>query len=263
MINLLFLSWIGGVMLSITSGMLGPFVIWRRMSCFGDALSHISLLGIVFALLLNINIFFSIIIITFISAISLISLENINNLNIEILLSIISHAALSLALILISFMPYINIDLMSYLFGDLLAINFFDLSIIGFQVLFVAFILTWKWKDLLLLIIHAEIAQVEGVNIKHTKLILMLITAFSIGISMKFFGSLIINALLIIPAATARRFSHSPEHMVIFSIFFGILSVTSGLALSAIYDTPAGPSVVVSSIFFFIFSMLKKENKNM
>ena len=75
---------------------------------------------------------------------------------------------------------------------------------------------------------------------------------------MKFVGALIITSLLIIPAAAARRFSRSPEQMAGFAVICGMLAVTGGMAFSAFYDTPAGPSVVLSATLLFMLSLLKK-----
>lgn len=73
----------------------------------------------------------------------------------------------------------------------------------------VVVLLAWQWRALLSLTISPELAQVDGINIQRTKMILMLLTALTIGVAMKFVGALIITSLLIIPAATARRFARS------------------------------------------------------
>ena len=80
----------------------------------------------------------------------------------------------------------------------------------------------------------------------------------TIGVAMKFVGALIITSLLIIPAATARRFAKTPEQMAGVAVIVGVLAVTGGLTFSAIYDTPAGPSVVLCAALMFILTMLKK-----
>ena len=71
-------------------------------------------------------------------------------------------------------------------------------------------------------------------------------------------GALIITSLLIIPAATARRFARTPEQMAGIAVIIGMIAVTGGLTFSAFYDTPAGPSVVLCAAVLFIFSMMKK-----
>lgn len=93
------------------------------------------------------------------------------------------------------------------------------------------------------------------------RLVLMLMVGLVIAISMKFVGALIITSLLIIPAATARRFSRIPEQMVLLASIFGCIAVIAGLALSWHYDTPAGPSVVVSGAAIFMLSQLKKSSQ--
>ncbi|VEH66106.1 high-affinity zinc uptake system membrane protein ZnuB [Rodentibacter pneumotropicus] len=98
----------------------------------------------------------------------------------------------------------------------------------------------------------------EGINIKKMRFILMILTALTIALSMKFVGALIITSLLIIPAATARRFAKTPESMVGFAVMISMLSIIGGLILSAFYDTAAGPSVVICSTFLFVLSLLKK-----
>ena len=99
----------------------------------------------------------------------------------------------------------------------------------------------------------------EGINVKRMRFILMILTALTIALSMKFVGALIITSLLIIPSATAKRFARTPESMVGIAVIVSMLSVSMGLTLSAYYDTAAGPSVVICSTFLFLCSLLKKE----
>ncbi|VFP79837.1 zinc ABC transporter permease subunit ZnuB [Candidatus Erwinia haradaeae] len=259
MIELLLPGWLTGIFLTIITGPLGSFIIWRRMSYFGDTLAHTSLLGVACGLLFNINPFYAVIIITLLLTLILVWLERYAELSIDTLLGILAHSSLSLGLVLVSLMSNIHIDLITYLFGDLLAITLSDLWMIIIGVLFILFILVWNWRQLLSLTVNAELAQIDGINIQRTKMILMLITALTIGISMKFIGALIITSLLIIPAATARRFARSPEQMAIFAIIIGILSITIGLSFSAFYNTPAGPSVVLGSAIIFILSIIKDQ----
>lgn len=106
--------------------------------------------------------------------------------------------------------------------------------------------------------INPELAQIEGLNVEKIRLILMLLTALTIALSMKFVGALIITSLLIIPSATARRFAQTPETMVLYAILFSLLAVSGGLLFSALKDSPAGPSVVVCAGLLFLLSLLKK-----
>ena len=169
-----------------------------------------------------------------------------------------AHSALSLGLVVVSLMSNIRVDLMAYLFGDLLAVTPDDLIAIAIGVVVVLGILLWQWRNLLAMTVSPDLAFVDGVKLQRVKLLLMLVTALTIGVAMKFVGALIITSLLIIPAATARRFARTPEQMAGVAVIVGMIAVTGGLTFSAFYDTPAGPSVVLSAAVLFIFSMMKK-----
>ena len=213
MIELLLPGWLGGVMLALAAGPLGSFVVWRKMSYFGDTLAHASLLGVAFGLLLNVNPYYAVILVTVCLALGLVWLERRPHLAIDTLLGIMAHSALSLGLVVVSLMSNVRVDLMAYLFGDLLAVTPSDLWAMAAGVIFVLAVMAWQWRALLSMTISPELAQVDGVNIQRTRLMLMLVTALTIGVAMKFVGALIITSLLIIPAATARRFARSPEMM--------------------------------------------------
>ncbi|CAK9884821.1 MAG: High-affinity zinc uptake system membrane protein ZnuB [Candidatus Erwinia impunctatus] len=257
MLELLFPGWIAGFLLALAAGPLGSFVVWRRMSYFGDTLAHASLLGVAFGLLFNINPFYAVIIVTLLLALMLVWLERRPFLAIDTLLGILAHSALSLGMVVVSLMSDVRIDLMAYLFGDLLAVTTGALLVIAIGVATVLLLLMWQWNPLLAITVSPELAQVDGINLQRARLMLMLITALTIGVAMKFVGALIITSLLIIPAATARPFARSPEQMAAMAVLVGILAVTGGLAFSALYDTPAGPSVVLAAAVMFVFSMLK------
>jgi len=100
--------------------------------------------------------------------------------------------------------------------------------------------------------IHEELARVEGISVERLRLALMLMFSLVIAVAMKIVGVLLITALLIIPAATARRLAHNPEHMTALAVVFGVVAVSGGLTLSWYLDTPAGPSVVVTAFLVFL-----------
>lgn len=258
MIELLLPSWLAGMLISCAAGPLGSFVVWRRMSYFGDTLAHASLLGVAFGLLLNVNPFYAVIVVTLLLAAGLVWLEKRPHLAIDTLLGIMAHSALSLGLVVVSLMSAIRIDLMAYLFGDLLSVMPTDLIFITAGVAAVVAILCWQWPNLLAMTISPELAFVDGVKLQRVKLLLMLVTALTIGVAMKFVGALIITSLLIIPAATARRFARTPEQMAGLATIVGMIAVTGGLTFSAFYDTPAGPSVVLCAALLFILSTTQK-----
>ncbi|MCT8662778.1 zinc ABC transporter permease subunit ZnuB [Glaesserella parasuis] len=259
MFEILFPAWLAGVFLTFITAPLGAFVVWRKMAYFGDTLSHSALLGVALGIFLQIDPYIAVILMTVILSLCLVWLEQHSTHSVDTLLGIIAHCSLSLGVITISLLDNVRVDLMSYLFGDLLAIGFNDVLFISIGVIGIATLLALYWKKLLAITVSPELAQIEGLNVARLRLLLMLLTALTIALSMKFVGALIITSLLIIPSATARRFAKTPETMVIYAIGLSILSVSGGLLLSALKDTPAGPSVVVCAGTLFLLSLIKKE----
>ena len=256
MFELIFPPLIAGIILSFITGPLGTFVVWRKMSYFGDTLSHSALLGIALGFLLNINPFFAVIFVTILLALGLVILSIQQKLAIDTLLGILAHSSLSLGVIVISLLHNIRVDLMGYLFGDLLSITMNDVYLIIVGAIIVGIILFFNWNNFLFITVNEELALSNGINILKTKLILTLVLALTIGLAMKFVGALIITSLLIIPAATARFYAKSPEKMAIFAIIVGILSISGGLMISAFYDTPTGPSIVITNAMLFSLSLV-------
>lgn len=259
MLDILFPAWLAGILLSLITAPLGAFVVWRKMAYFGDTLSHSALLGVALGIFLHINPYIAVILMTIVLALLLVWLEHRTSYSVDTVLGIIAHTALSLGVITIALLDNVRVDLMSYLFGDLLAIGYDDVWFIGIGVAIIAAILAFFWKQFLSITISPELAQIEGLNVARLRLLLMILTALTIALSMKFVGALIITSLLIIPSATARRFVRTPEAMVVIAILFSGLAVTGGLWLSSLKDTPAGPSVVVCSGIIFAVSLLRKE----
>lgn len=259
MFDILLPAWLAGVCLAFITAPLGAFVVWRKMAYFGDTLSHSALLGVALGIFLQIDPYIAVIVMTIILAILLVWLEQKTNYSVDTVLGIIAHTSLSLGVITISLLDNVRVDLMSYLFGDLLAINFSDVIFIGAGAILILSVLMIFWKRLLSITISPELAQIEGLNVARLRLLLMILTALTIALSMKFVGALIITSLLIIPSATARRFAKTSEKMVFIAILFSIIAVTGGLLLSGWKDTPAGPSVVICAGMLFLISLFKKE----
>ena len=249
---------LAGLAVVLIAGPLGVFIIWRRMAYFGDTLSHSAILGVALGFLLSININIGILVSTLLVAILLILAQRQKQVGSDTLLGILAHSALALGLVLISFVKGVRIDIEGWLFGDILSVSWDDLSIIAVGVGIVLIVLAMIWKPLLSLTVHEELARVEGVNVSLISAIYTLLIAVLVAIAMKIIGALLITSLLIIPAATARQFSRSPEQMAIFSIISGVLAVLLGLSASFLWDTPAGPSIVVAASGLFIISQVFK-----
>ncbi len=247
---------IAGMGVAIVAGPVGCFIVWRRMSYLGDTMAHSALLGVAFGIFLEVNLMLGVFVVSLTVAVLLFIFQRQKQLANDAVLGTLSHASLALGILLISLMVWVRIDLMGFLFGDILAVNLVDLYWIyggGFLILLT---LLWLWRPLLAITFDNELAQAEGVSVLRVQLVFMLLISAVIALSMKIIGILLVTSLIIIPAATARRFSATPEAMAVLAAIIGCLAVAGGLAGSMAFDTPSGPSIVVAAFVLFVFSAL-------
>ena len=246
-----------GIGIAFVAGPLGCFVVWRRLSYFGDTLAHSALLGVTIAYSLDFNIAVSIFFISSAIALILIQLQRKTNLPDDALLGLLAHSSLAVGLVVIGFLTFIRFDIMGLLFGDILAVNKKDLFIIWFGGALILIVLKLIWKPLFASTVNYELAEAEGLNPDKAKAIFTVLLAALIAISIKLVGVLLITGMLIIPTAMARNLSDNPKKMVVFSIIGGLLSVFIGLFSSLEFNTPSGPSIIAAALFLFIISLFK------
>ena len=230
---------------------------WRRLSYFGDTLSHSALLGVTMAYTLDLNIAISVFLISSIIALLLIQLQKRTNLPGDALLGLLAHSSLAVGLVVIGFLTFIRFDIMGLLFGDILAVTTDDLLVIWTGGSLILIVLKLIWKPLLASTVNYELAEAEGLNPDRAKAIFTILMAAVIAISIKMVGLLLITGMLIIPAAMARNISDSPQKMVLFSIIGGLLSVILGLYSSLEFNTSSGPSIIAAALILFILSLFK------
>lgn len=246
---------IAGIGIALVAGPLGCFVVWRRLSYFGDTLAHSAVLGVSLAVFLEINVMASVFFIAVMISVLLLFLQKRGGLASDALLGLLSHSAIALGLVAIAFMTWVRIDLQALLFGDILSVSKFDMAIIWIGGLVVLSSLVLIWRQLFAATVNEELARAEGMKPDRANLIFMVLMALIIAISMKIVGVLLITALLIIPAATARRIAINPEQMAFLSALIGVIAVVGGLFGSLQWDTPSGPSIVVMALVLFILTL--------
>ncbi len=245
---------LAGLGVALLAGPLGCFIVWQRMAYFGATLAHGALLGVALGIALDVAPTAGIIVACVGIAGLLLLLQRQRRLPSDTLLGLLAHAALAIGLVVLSFLETVRVDLVSYLFGDVLAVRPTDLYwIYGGGALALAALIV-VWRPLLAATVHEELAKAEGLNVTWARTVFILTIALTIAVAMKIVGILLIVSLLIIPAAAARRFARTPEQMAVIAAVVACLSVVAGLAASYIWDTPAGPSMVVAATCLFVLA---------
>lgn len=247
---------LAGIGVAVVAGPLGCFIVWRRLAYFGDTLSHAALLGVALALLFEVNFTIAVFAVSGVVSLALLLLQRRATLSSDSLLGLLSHSALALGLVVLAFMTWVRIDLMGILFGDILAVSTTDIAVIYGGGIAVLGLLSLIWNSLFASTVNRELAEAEGLHPERANIVFMLLMAGVIAIAMKIVGVLLITAMLIIPAATARRFASGPEHMAVLASVIGAAAVIAGLFGSLEWDTPSGPSIVVAAVLIFTISLL-------
>ncbi|WIV51515.1 metal ABC transporter permease [Marivivens sp. LCG002] len=241
---------LAGVGTALAAGLLGCFVVWRRMAYFGDATAHAAILGVALALGFSVSIFVGVAGIALLMALSIFALTG-KGYAVDTVLGVLAHGALATGLVAVSLIPGARINLDAYLFGDVLTVSKTDLAIIWGGALVVALVLWRHWSALLTSTLNPDLAYAAGLNPRREQLVLTLLLAAVVAVSIKVVGALLITALLVIPAATARGLSRTPERMAFIAAGLGAFAALGGLGVSLYLDTPVGPSIVVVAAAMF------------
>jgi len=245
-----------GIGLALITGPLGCFIIWRRLSYFGDTIAHSALLGVVIAYAMNFNLILAVFAVSCFIALSLLFLQKRTNLPDDALLGLLAHSVLAIGLVLLGILSFIRIDLMGLLFGDILSVNITDVLFVWIGGSIVLIVLILIWRPLFAATVNLELAKAEGLNADLANAIFTILIASVIAISIKIVGILLITGLLIIPAAASRNLSSTPIQMAIISSVIGLVSVVLGLQTSMIWNSSTGPTILAIALGVFILTLI-------
>jgi zinc transport system permease protein len=246
---------LAGVGLSLATGPLGAFVVWRRMAYFGDATAHAAILGVALALAFSMSVAVGTLVVAVAVALSVSALAGRGH-STDTTLGVMAHSALALGLVAISFVQGVRVDLTAFLFGDILTVGWDELGWIWSGSATVLAVLVWRWSGMLTATLNEELAASAGVDPHRERMILTLALAVVVALALKVVGALLIAAMLIVPAAAARGFAKTPEAMAVLAVGFGMLATVVGVAASFSFDTPAGPSIVVAAAAVYVVSLV-------
>ncbi len=247
---------LAGIGVAIVAGPTGCIIVWRRMAYFGETIAHSAPLGVAIAILTDIHLLFGILFIACAVVVVMFYLETRDTLPTDTLLGMMSHGGLAIGLVTLSFFPRIRINIEALLFGDILAVSRLDLLVVWFGGILALLALGYIWRPLIVATVNEDLASVAGLHPDRARLGFGILLAVVISAAIKIVGILLIVALMIIPAATVRRFATSPEFMAVAAAAAGVFAVGGGLLASATLDTPTGPSVVVAALVLFAVSRL-------
>ncbi len=242
---------------ALAASLLGCFVVWRRMAYFGDATAHAAILGVALSLVLSVSIVAGVLAAAAAMALALHWLEG-QGREINLSLGVLSHGALAAGLVGVALAPGgARLDLEGFLFGDVLFVTWAEVGLIWAGAATVAGLLWWNWSALLAATLSPDLSIAAGIRPGRQRLLLALLMAVVVAVAIRVVGALLITALLIVPAATARGLARSPEGMAALSALAGTAAALGGLGAAVAADTPVGPTIVCTAVALFAVSLLR------
>lgn len=243
---------LAGILVGTMASLLGVLVILRRSAFFGDAIAHASMAGVAVGILSGSAPLLGATAVGVGIAMSLHVVERRTPLALDTVLGFVLPFFLALGVLLMSLRPGYQPELFNFLFGSILTVSRDTLLVVG---LIAALVLAAWWRfrsQLLFAAFDEEAAQLAGIRVGWVLTGYHVLLALVIIASMRTVGVILANALLIIPAATARMLARSLTQMFFLAPLLGIVSVIGGMTLSYTLDLPAGPAIVVLSGSIFL-----------
>ncbi|ATD31954.1 metal ABC transporter permease [Macrococcoides bohemicum] len=248
------------MLIGILAPLIGTFIVVRRLSLIADALSHVTLGGIAFGMLLSkliavtINPVWTGILFSITGSLLIEKLRSLYKHYQELAIPIIMSFGIGLSVIFISFADGFNQDLFGYLFGSISAVTLNDVFIILAIFILVLIFIFVLYKELFILSFDEEYAAIIGVP-KYVHILFMLMTALVISASMRVVGILLVSSLITLPVASAMRFAKGYKQLMLWSGVIGELSVLIGLVIAFYLDISPGGVIVMLLVLVLLFAL--------
>lgn len=241
------------ILVSIACGIVGTFVVIKRIVFISGGISHAAFGGIGLGYLLGLNPILVAIPFSILFALGMGVVSKKLKINEDTAIGVLWALGVALGIIFIAFSPGYAPDLFSYLFGSILTVSFSDLILMLFLDLIIILIVSLFFKELQAISFDEEFSVVVGIPARALYFLLLGLVALSVVILIKVVGVILVIALLTIPAVLSRQFTSNLKKLMIYAVLAGIIFTVAGLSLSYFFDLPSGATIVlVLSVVFFL-----------
>lgn len=247
---------VAAILLGVVCGLLGFFVILRKLSFIGIGISHSALGGVAVGLLLGIHPLLAAGVFALAVALGIAWVGPRTRLSEDAIIGVFFSASMALGVVLFSLERGYQQDLFAYLFGNVLAISGGELIALATIGTGIAITLAAIFRPLLFVTFDEEIARAYGQRVDGLNALLLVLVALAVVIGVRLVGVLLIQALLVVPAAAAALWTTNYRSQLILSALFGAGCGALGLALSYQLDIAAGGTIVLVATLVFAFSAL-------
>jgi ABC-type Mn2+/Zn2+ transport system permease subunit len=182
--------------------------------------------------------------------------EERGRMKLDVSIGILYTTTMALAILFIGLMKTYNAEVYGYLFGSVLSVTNEELRVIGGLSIVVLGLLLLFSKELYFIAFDQEMAEASGVPARRMFFLLLTLVALTVVISLKTVGAILVFAMILIPASTAYQLTHSLTTLTVYSVLIGVTTAISGVVISAAWDIPSGPAIVLLATTVFFVSVL-------
>ncbi len=246
---------IAGILVAILCSSLGMFLVLRRLSLIGDGLAHLTFGSVAIGMFLRVYPPYMAIPLSLLGSLAIMRIMEKARIYGDSAIGIISSAGIAIGIIITSISGGFNVDLFSYLFGNILTIRKDEIIITLFLTISVLLLIYIFYDELIATSFDEDLAKISGINTKKINNLLILITAFTVVISMRVVGILLVSSFLILPNVSALQIAKNFRSAIFISSSIAILAVVLGIIISFVFNLPASGSIVLVNLVFFILSL--------
>jgi len=249
---------IGGVIAALVCAWVGLFLILRKEAMIGDGIAHTAFGGIALGLFLGVDPILTSLLVSVLAVLGISYMRRKGLAQSDSAIAVMLALGFSAGLIIISLAGGFNVELFSFLFGSILTINQTDLIIVSILGIMTMLILGIFYKELLSITFDEEDARLMGIPVRPLSLAFNLLVAVTIVLSIKVVGIILVVALLVLPGLSALQLNLSFKGTTLAAICIGVLSMTIGVLLSALYNVATSGVIVFTAAGIFLFTAIYK-----
>jgi len=253
-------AFVAGTAIAIIAPLIGTFLVVRRYSLMADTLAHVALLGVAIGFILKIPPLFTAALTSVVAAFGMEKLRKNKRLSGDSILALFLSGSLAIAVVLMSTVRGFNVNLFGFLFGSITTVSLHDIYFIGALCLLVLSTIIVFYKEFFLVSLDEEIAEANGIKANTFNLAIIVLAAFSVSLSIKIVGALLIGALMVIPVMTAMQFRRGFGKTIGIAIIISLFSVISGLFISYYLGWASGGTIVLMTLVIFVSSLFLTKN---
>ncbi len=249
--SLLAAAMVGGL-----CSIIGVFVVLRGLSFIGAGTSHAAFAGVALGYLvgwppLALAILFGLVTVWITGWV-----EERGRMKLDVSIGILYTTTMALAILFIGLMKTYNAEVYGYLFGSVLSVTAEELHIIaGLSILVLGLLLLFS-KELYFIAFDQEMAEASGIPARRIFFLLLTLVALTVVVSLKTVGAILVFAMVLIPASTAYQMTHSLKTLTLYSALIGVATAVGGVLISAVWDVPSGPAIVLLATVAFFCAVL-------